>query len=305
MERSYASVSSDRRQAFEVDPALHLILRNGLEAPRVLESGGITASLSLSFLGALRVFREDSAPVRTPTFEPRAKLQLFAVGRPRAGAPPPADVSPPWLAALELTVGHRSNGQQGCALAEHVRTGRGDFDCVPLTDPPSDALDLASGSFTTQYLAIGLAGQRQLGGPDRPAVFVSGRSALEWHPPCHFGACMPEPMRRRYGAAVGRLSVELELPAVWRVSRWVPFLGAESDLGLRMVLAGSRHLGTVGRPAFGDASAELAVLSRTPRGLGVGVFVRRHQGRDDLNIRFEERLDAWIAGIMLDPGARP
>jgi hypothetical protein len=212
LERSYASVASDRRQAFEVAPALHLVARNGLDEPGVRESGGVATSLSLSFLGTLRMLREASAPVRTPTYEPRARLQVFYVGRPQAEG-----AGPPWLAALELTVGHRSNGQQGCALADHVRTGKGDFDCAPTTDPPSDRLDLSSGSFTTNYAGAGVGVLREVG---------AGR-------------------------------------------------------------------------------ARTILLSRAPRSLGIGLFVRLHQGRDDLNIRFEERLDAWIAGIVVEPGAQP
>lgn len=299
LERSYASVASDRRQAFEVAPALHVVLRNGLEAPGVLESGGVASSLSVSFLGTLRMLREASAPVRTPTYEPRARLQVFTVARPRAEGE-----GPPWVAALELTVGHRSNGQQGCALADHVRTGKGDFDCAPTTDPPSDRLDLSAGSFTTNYAGAGLAALREVGG-GRARTILSARSSAEWNVPCELGACMPAPMRRRYGAVLGRASLELELPALWHVARALPIVGAESDLGVRVALAGSRHLGTIGRPAFGDASAEVALVSHAPRSLGVGLFVRRHQGRDELNIRFEERLDAWIAGIVVEPGATP
>ncbi|WP_242342794.1 hypothetical protein [Anaeromyxobacter terrae] len=303
MERSYVSIATDRRQAFEADPALHLVLWNGLEDSGVLESGGVTTSLSLSFLGMFRLLREDSTPVRTPTYEPRAKLQIFAAGRPGNDADAAAR-GPRLLAALELSVGHRSNGQQGCALADHLRTGKGDFDCAPLTDPPSDRLDLSTGSFTTNYLGAAIGGLKQVGG-GRARTLLSARSSAEWNVPCGLGACMPAQMRRRYGAVVGRVSAELELPALWRVSRALPLVAAHSELGLRLGLAGSRHLGTVARPAFGDFTAEVTLLSRAPRGLGLGVFLRRRQGRDPLNIRFEERLDAWMAGFVVEPGATP
>ncbi|WP_242352225.1 MULTISPECIES: hypothetical protein [Anaeromyxobacter] len=300
LERSYVSLTTDRRQAFEADPALHLVLWNGLEDPGLQESGGVTTSLSMSFLGMFRLLREDSTPVRTPTYEPRAKLQIFAAARPEdAGAAPRG---PRTLAALELSVGHRSNGQQGCALTDHLRTGKGDFDCVPLTDPPSERLDLSAGSFTTNYLGAAVGGLRQLGA-GRGRAILSARSSAEWNVPCGLGACMPAQMRRRYGAVVGRASAELELPALWHLTRALPLVAAHSELGLRLGLAGSRHLGTVARPAFGDLAAEVTLLARAPRSLGLGLFLRRQQGRDPLNIRFEERLDAWMVGFVAEPGA--
>jgi hypothetical protein len=302
LERSTISVASDRDQIYEVDPAAHLLLWNGLDDGLALDEGGFATVGSVSFLGAFRMLHSDSAPIRTPTFEPRARLQLFGSTVLRRGSPEDAP-SPPHrlLGALELSVGHRSNGQNGCALADHLRTGASDFDCAPAGAVENDRLNVVDGSFTTNYLAVGLAGR--WAAPARwdgaPPLVLSGGTTLEWNVPCSFGACMPPEMRARYGAALLRGSVDAELPALVRVS----VARARVDVGLRATLAGSVHLGAGDGSPCGDASAEVAVLFRPRGGLATSVFVRRHQGRDPLNIRFEERLDTWILGVGLEPDA--
>lgn len=301
MERSYLGYSTDRSISFEVAPALHLLVANGLDDPALFERGGRAAVFSVSLLATLRVSRGDSAPVRTPTYEPRARLQLFDV-RPRGD--PGAPVRPLRLLTLELALGHRSNGQRGCGLAEHVRRpGDGDFGCAPLTDPPSTRLNLEDGSFTTNYLAAGAGARWLTPGPARgaPARALTAWGALEAEVPCDLGACMSRPLRARHGPFVARGLVEAEWLVGRGVERRLPLAGAvRLDTGLRVSVSGTVHLGAERGP-FGGLVAELAAVPRDPRGYLVGVFVRRHAGYDYLNIRFEQRFDAWVFGILFDP----
>ena len=296
LERSTVSVSSDRSQIYEVDPAAHLLLWNGLDDGDALDAGGFASAGSLSFLGAFRMLHADSAPIRTPTFEPRARLQLFrsAVLR-RSGAAAPHRL----LGALELSAGHRSNGQNGCALADHVRYGPSDFACAPVGQVESRRLNLEDGSFTTNYLGAGLSGLWSLPGAQQPPLVFTAGTTAEWNLPCNFGACMPFEMRARYGDVVLRASANVELPALVQLS----IARLQADLGLRATIAGSAHLGVDESGPFGDASAEVALLFRPRRGLATSLFVRRREGRDPLNIRFEERFDAWILGVGLEPDA--
>jgi hypothetical protein len=308
LERSSIAVASDREQLYEADPALHLMLWNGLEDSSILAAGGFATSGSISFLGSFRLLRGASAPIRVPTYEPRLRLQLFrgAVLRPGGEdeASPRAHLL---LGALEVSVGHRSNGQNGCALADHVRYGSSDFDCAPTTALPSARLNVVDGSFTTNYVGVGLSGlwASPGSGGGAPPVVLTATSSIEWNFACGLGACMPVEMRDRYGVALARGSLAAE------ARPWNPTIaGRRLGLGLRATLAGSAHLAAAGRAPFGDASAELALVSRPRHGLATSLFVRRHQGRDPLNIRFEERLDAWILGVGLEPspiasGPRP
>ena len=50
-----------------------------------------------------------------------------------------------------------------------------------------------------------------------------------------------------------------------------------------------------------EVGPEVAIVGRRAGGMEAGVFVRRHVGADYLNIHFEERLEAWVVGIVLDP----
>jgi hypothetical protein len=298
MERSTFALSTARGQTAEVSPAFHVLVGDGLGEER-LEHGGAALVSSISLLSTLRLWHEDSAPVRTPTYEPRAKLQLFRV------APAGSGRAVARLVALELGAGHRSNGQRGCSLAGHVRRpGDTDFGCAPATNPPVQALNLEDGSFTTNYAFAG-ANVRWLlpGPPGEPvaAAFTLG-SGAEWHVPCGLGSCMQPQMRARHGAVVGRWRVEGELLLLRGVSR--ALLAGRSvrlDSSLRVTLSGEVHLGAAGGP-FGGTDAEIALVPRDRRGWPLGLFVRRHVGRDPLNIRFEERLDAWLFGVTLDPG---
>ncbi|BDG02019.1 hypothetical protein [Anaeromyxobacter oryzae] len=300
LERSTVAVSSDRRQAFEAHPALHVLLWNGLDAPELLDGGGTAAVLSLSFLGDFRIWRDASTPVRTPTYEPRARLQLFRVARLGAAPGEPSDAleAHRLVAALSFDVGHRSNGEEGCALADHVRDGKSDFACTATTDPPSDRLNVRDGSFTTNYAGAGAA-LRWLparGGalPDGSAFTAAG--GVEWNVPCDLGACMPAEMRARYGAVRAAWSLEAELPVP--AARLFP---ATRGIRVRAGAEGAVHLGTSGRGPWSDFSAEVAVMRATRGGLDMGLFLRRHQGPDYLNIHFEERLDAWTFGLVVDP----
>lgn len=296
LERSAVTLSSDRSQSFEVDPAIHLLLWNGLE-DGALEEGGFATVGSVSFLGSVRMLHGPSSPIRIPTYEPRARLQLLRAVVLGRGEDAP-ETGHRLLGGLDLLVGHRSNGQDGCALAGHTRTGRTDFACVADTDPPDQRLNLTTGSFTTNYVGAGtgLAWIAPAARPGAPAAVIAGAASLEWNVPCALGACMPPEMRARYGAAVARGTLDAELPGIWQVA-----VAGGTPLGLRASVAGTLHAWATARRPFGDASAELALVARPPRALGVGLFVRRHQGSDPLNIRFEERLDAWFVGLSLEP----
>lgn len=301
VERTTVGVSPGSGQLFEAKPALHVLFANGLDDPGVQARGGWALSTGFSLLAAVRMLDEPSTPVRTPSYEPRLRLQILRLGAPR---PAGDERASRLLGALELSAAHYSNGQKGCALADHLRgSGFSDFDCIAQTAPPSTALNVLDGSFTTNYLAASLAGKRiALPAGGGPAAWTASAGAgLEWHLPCGFSGCMDPPMRARHGEVVARGSVEVDRLLVHGRSRRVPLLGAVPlDVRLRATVQGRAHFSSAsGR--FGAVAVEAALVQRHPRGFGVGPYVRLHRGRDDLNIRFEERLDTWTFGIVVDP----
>ncbi len=297
MEPITVGVPVAQGQIVEAHPAIHVVFHNGLDVPDAFEERRLATTVSFSFLAAIRMYDEPSSPVRTPSYAPRLKLQLVGIEPvERKGAQHAHRL----LGALELYVGHYSNGQNGCALAGQQRgDGFSDFDCTPLTSPASQELNLQNGSFTTNVLGANVAA-RWLAFPAAggvPKLAVTALAGVEWNVPCHFVACMEPEMISRYG----------EVVLGWRASgdvlvRPVPLLPRpDLDSRLRMSASGKVHVGLgAGRSPFGDAAFEVAWLPRYRRELVVGPFVRYRFGRDDLNIRFEERLDEWTVGALVD-----
>lgn len=301
MERSTFALSPGSGQLFEAAPAVHVYFHDGLDDADLQASGGWAYTGSFAFLAAVRMLDEPSTPVRTPSYEPRLKLQLLRLGRPREG---PRGMRR-WLGALELAVAHYSNGQKGCALADHLRgSGFSDFECIPLTDPPSTALNTVDGSFTTNYASAGANAKWILFGPAGGKARATGAlgATVEYHLPCGFSGCIEPQMRDRYGGAVARFFAEADLLLVDGFRRGVPFLGVfVLDARLRVTARGDLHFPDASRAPFGSGSLEVAFVPRYGSGLGIGPFFRITRGRDPLNIRFEERLEVWSVGFVIDP----
>jgi hypothetical protein len=300
MEPSTVSASPGSAQLFEADPAIHVYFHDGLDDPELQASGGWAYTGSFSLLAQIRMFDEPSQPVRTPSYQPRVKLQILRLGAPVAGLGGLRRS----LLGLDLALAHYSNGQKGCALADRARgSGVSDFDCTPLTDPPSTALNTVDGSFTTHFASATANGKWILFGSEsgKARATAAVGAGIEWHLPCDFPGCIEPEMAARYGRTVARFSAETELLLVDGFRRGLPFLGVlVLDARLRITARGSVHFPSATHP-FGDGSLEVAFLPRYGTGLGIGPFVRVHRGRDPLNIRFEQPLDTWSIGVVIDP----
>jgi hypothetical protein len=289
-------------QLLEAQLPLHVFFVNGLDRPDALDERGFATTLSFSFLAKIRMYDGPSSPVRTPSYMPRLKLQLIGV-EPVGGAD--GARGDRLLGVLELYLAHHSNGQDGCALRDQERgTGFSDFDCAPLTSPPSEELNLRDGSFTTQIVGANLGG-RWLAFPSSGGLATMALTAAlgaEWNVPCRFTGCMEPQMRSRYGEVVLGWRASGDLLAVRDFNRTLPLVGnVGMDARVRASAYGKVHVGLgSGRSPFGNAAFELAWLPRYRRDLVAGPFVRYRTGRDDLNIRFEERLDEWVVGFLVD-----
>ncbi len=131
----------------------------------------------------LRMLRDVSAPVRTPSYLPRVNAQvLWTRGlkdcdptRPKAECRPAAAATLQTLegAVMEeatsmmavprvsvweahLIVGHHSNGQDGCLLATQARVPPTTGECVPTGSPTAETINRRDGSFSTNYLRTGV-----------------------------------------------------------------------------------------------------------------------------------------------------
>lgn len=296
-------------QLFEAQLPLHLFLHDGLDRRRLMDEGGFGAALTFSFISTLRMETSQSTPIRPPSYMPRLRLQLVEILPLAARRPGRVDRL---VMALGLVAAHYSNGQSGCALRHGVLLpgATSDFDC----DWPSDAqrtteLNLDSGSFTDHLLGAELL-LRWLSFPADGGAARSGattRLAIDWNVPCSFSGCIEPAMRHRYGEAAIRWLASGEVEVIGRRHRAIPFRRRRaSDARLRATASGAVHVGLAeGHSPFADAAFELAYLTHFDGGGSGGPFVRYRLGRDNFNIRFEERRDVWIVGYVVELHAPP
>jgi hypothetical protein len=118
-------------------------------------------------------FNEPSAPVRTPSYMPKGTGQVFFFNLLDTHVD---------LMAFQGTVGHHSNGQDGCLYETQVRPpGNPDADCIPT--PPLDRsrvpVNRKDGSFSTNYVVLGARFRRiGLGQPESPQAIVAAQDLL-------------------------------------------------------------------------------------------------------------------------------
>ncbi len=132
----------------------------------------------------LRMLRDVSAPVRTPSYMPRVNAQFLwtrglkdctasgskADCRPAATPLPgaeaiPADVANEAIALVavprvsvweaHVIIGHHSNGQDGCLLNTQTRDPVSN-ECLPLSTPTAETINRTDGSFSTNYIRTGI-----------------------------------------------------------------------------------------------------------------------------------------------------
>jgi hypothetical protein len=252
----------------------------------------------------IRMLRETSAPVRTPSYMPRANVQLLLVrglkdatrGRP-AIAPNDAtsrqmleSVARVSIWEVHVIIGHHSNGQDGCLSVEQDRVPAETGPCLPegVTLTP-ETVNRIDGSFSTNYLRSGVNYSRNwLGrGIVEPATKeVRLRAEWEFHP----RAWVDEDIVDLYGRH--RLNV-----------------GAA--YALRGVRGCSRRLeaaaGAVWNPqvvSIEDSNLEWsfeAQASCFPWGNGGwGFFVRFYAGQDYYNVGFLDQITRLHVGLTFN-----
>ncbi|BCS31378.1 hypothetical protein TBR22_A05780 [Luteitalea sp. TBR-22] len=131
----------------------------------------------------LRMFiDEQSSPVRTPSYMPKGTGQLFWFKLQEKKVD---------LFAAQATVGHHSNGQDGCLFKDQQRESEEkDADCVPAVpaDRSQVALNRRDGSFSTNYLVFGWryrhirldAGSAETELTDKERVLRAALEAGDW-----------------------------------------------------------------------------------------------------------------------------
>jgi hypothetical protein len=129
-------------------------------SPRDRHFGGFSAAFGLTPMYRVRIWKERSAPVRTPSFMPKGTFQLNYLG-PRklgeqwGGGPKKSekDGGTVGMATFMATIGHHSNGQDGCLYADSEGNAYPPGELCP-DDPGEIRINRLNGSFSTNYVQL-------------------------------------------------------------------------------------------------------------------------------------------------------
>ena len=254
-----------------------------------------------TFLTRLRMFDEESSPVRTPSYMPKGTIQLAwmknlsardSTTEPLEFLKGPIDM---WLVNV-IPFGHHSNGQNGCLFVQQVRI---DGECQP--EPPSSTnpedVNRENGSFSTNYIRMGLEYRRMYLVGDYPDELraVSQREwgiggSLELNPTGYLGGSISDTLRPLYGPTRYRITADI-VAGNWRF----PFLRkvncgrAWTDATIMFISGAAPTVDTVA------TSIEAACL---PQGWGgAGLFIRYYRGQDYYNAAFLENINRLQFGL--------
>jgi hypothetical protein len=246
-------------------------------------------SWSFTPMVKLRMLNEPSQPVRTPSYMPKLDVQYLCFKRTREGKNRVEQVrSPIRLWAVQATVGHHSNGQEGCLYEEQVKV---DDECVfPDGAPEEPTANLLDGSFSTNYLRLGvfhswISSDRNLEIACTHAVGLSAEIN-----PAKFGpGGIGHEQRIRYGQTRVRGTYEFTQRHTTCPRGRFRFEGFAEYI----------HDAPEGVPRVTvSASPEFTFDSVG----GWGFFLRYYRGQDYYNLGFLSRLHEVAVGIVFDAG---
>jgi hypothetical protein len=297
LDRSYISNTLPYRDLIfeaQIAPPLFLFQNTPDRVNRIFDPSAFrwTKSWSLAFtpLMKLRMINEESAPVRTPSFMPKIDLQLFQFRRSNRGAGQnEAQIArqPVWMLSQHLTVGHHSNGQEGCLFLDETRVEGVCADPVPL--PPTREVNFKDGSFSTNYVRMAVEGARiWLDDNLRLRKQIGLSVAWETHPPKFGPGGVNETLRPLLGGQRGRVLGEL----IQKTTRPNGLFRGEASVeafnsdwpGIPSTILSARAEWTFDKIG------------------GWGVMLRGYRGQDYYNLGFARTLSELQLGLVFDAG---
>jgi len=304
---SYILQHSDGGLVFEaqIAPDIRVIDNFKSALPRVLDNDKprvFAYSVFGTFLLRLRMFDEDSNPVRTPSYMPKATIQLAWMKNLSSADPEDAPTEflrgpvEMWLINA-IPYGHHSNGQNGCLFEAQVRI---ESECEPQQPPATSASDIntENGSFSTNYIRLGLEYRRLYPDGDDPVDLraVTRREwglggGVEFNPTGYIGGSISETLQPLYGPTRFRVRGDV-VAGNWRIPVWP---SKRVNCG-RAWVEGTAVFITGGSPSVQNvATVEAACL---PAGWGgTGLFVRYYRGQDYYNASFLENIHRAQFGL--------
>ena len=289
------------RLVFEAQIAPRIIILDSIgdAARRLLQAANNTPvwgwQLSATPMVKLRMFREVSSPVRTPSYMPKGTVQ-FARLKNLSAADPVEDEDgfsrgpvEMWLAEV-IPFGHHSNGQNGCLFTSQARDADGD--CLEIAPPQPRAINKIDGSFSTNYIEATLHyGRLHLDSEEAP----EGEYATRWewragagfqlNPKGYVGGSIDDELAELYGPTRVLFEGMAARRGTWRCGR------LQTDIRVQYI-----HDTPAGVPAA-TTQAEAACF---PAGWGgAGLFARFFRGQDYYNLGFAEGITRLQLGFTL------
>jgi hypothetical protein len=284
-----AQVAPDLRLADNFSGALRRVL--DADRPRVAAH-----SLYLTPMFRLRMFDEDSSPVRTPSYMPKISFQVAWLKNLSRATEAEARHDGPiemWLLHT-IPFGHHSNGENGCLFLDQQKV---DGACVPQGAAGARAVNKDNGSFSTNYVRAGLFyGRMYLRGDDpdvEDRVWLPARewtvgASLEVNPQGYVSGSIAPQLKQVYGATRLRLTADVAL------RRWTPAAWLECG---RASVTGALEYVHDAPATVSDVilSVEASCLPKTWGGMGL--FVRYYRGQDYYNVAFDEQIHRLQFGL--------
>lgn len=319
MERSYIFKNipdGKTGEWFQGFLALHLPLRQNLQAaydqvmPDPWHSHSTVAAF-FSMMVDLRMTKENSAPVRTPSYMPKLTFTYFnAKARARLDSPVTTardSIRRATIRSVRLwTVpfvpyGHYSNGQDGCLFTFQKEINEVCTDTS--TTPHGLTVNRRDGSFSSHYMQLGVfyrriqlddAAPMEAGGFASKSYWSLGGQLRAYHPYYGLGGGMAPELRRLYGP--GRL--RLLANRVVQTNRWLG-PGQFRLEGFVEALLDTRD------PSVDPVRVSLEVARTMDKRSGWGVFARGYSGQDDYNLGFLTNLRVLQVGATTSTERMP
>lgn len=323
LERMYvARVPSDTSLLFEAQVATHILAVDGLGNAYQRVSTDPAAShvhawrVILNPMFRIRQLADSSAAVRTPSFMPRLSAEWLRVTRLGVTTTRPVvSYSRANLSGVRLSLQHHSNGQAGCFREGFRPLDARANECVPIAgaDTTTVRINRANGDFSSTFVNFMVHSTwMNRAGDDRPTWTLGAAAGLDLHPPGIFGALSDEQRElyggwrvRAQGEASWRSGVTCRDPGPRPTSRRVACALAGRT---RITLEGERAPRYPGdlarriRPAVLPYRTSVELSHTIDTALGLGPFVRWHDGQDYYNIGFVNRRRVVMWGLMIDLG---
>jgi hypothetical protein len=257
--------------------------------------------LLFTFLVDLRMLAANSAPVVTPSFMPRFRIQWLA----RRALSPTSAGNPSKDLRFGLTLDlwdHHSNGQDGCSFLP--LGDRADSKCTNHAD--AKGINERNGSFGTNYVGLNGHVRYSWNSPDVVATCATGcrNEAQTWNLLFSGG------VQHHHEFPIGGLGDDFR--ALWGTwheylegeVRWNPNNETESA-GYGYGRVRVDHAGGGRDPQFPDLrvpsnlwAGEMGWISRTM--FNLGFFIRAMSGREYYNIEFTQNVKRIQIGVTID-----